>query len=90
MIRGQKMQCLLIRVRAHRFSCTVVVLHCFEKEVSFLCRAGKKKRGSVFDPPHPLSIACMFSHMGFGCIFLFLPLNPFVDQQSHSLLQTGR
>ena len=43
MIRGQKMQCLLIRVRAHRFSGTVVVLHCFEKEISFLCRAGQKK-----------------------------------------------
>ena len=79
------MQCLLFRVHGHKVSGTIVVLSGLKSRFHSCCRAGQKGE-SVFGPPHPLSIACMFSsHMGFGCIFLFLPVEvgiPFVDQQS--------
>ena len=74
------MQCLLIRVHGHKVN---VVLSALKSRFHSCAGLGKKGE-SVFGPPHPLSIACMFSsHMGFGCIFLFLPIEvaiPFVDQ----------
>ena len=66
---------------------------CLLWKAGFVLVAGLDKKRRKCFWSSTLSIACIFpSDMGFGCIFLVLPLDvgiPFIDQPSLSVLQTG-